>query len=110
NPFGLATLGSLAAGGLASATAGSVGTALLGTLAYSAIGSVAGSALGGGSTNMPALPTPAAPAPIPRANGGAAVQVGTDTSMNRVASTSPNQGNGTDNSGLSSLGRSGLAL
>ena len=64
-------------------------------------------------SSIPNIPTPAAPAPVPRANGGANVQVGTDTSANRVGGAGMNPSNTageTSGNVLGSLGRGGLAI
>jgi hypothetical protein len=55
---------------------------------------------------------PAAPAPIPRANGGASVQVGTDTSANRISGTVNPLSVAGDSTGnvLGNLGAGGIAI
>ncbi len=70
----------------------------------------------GGSGNKAAAPppVPAAPPPVPRANGGATVQIGTDTGAGRVTGVrNPNRppsGIASTDNVLAGLGRGGLAL
>ncbi len=74
----------------------------------------AGSKLFGSSNKAPAPPVPAAPPPVPRANGGATVQLGTDTGSGRVTGstnpTRPPSGIATSDNVLAGLGRGGLAI
>lgn len=60
---------------------------------------------------MPALSSPAAPAPTVRASNGATVSIGTDTKNSRVSgSRSGTNSNVSSGDVLSGLGRSGLAI
>jgi len=68
----------------------------------------------GGGDKAPAPPVPAAPPPVPRANGGATVQIGTDTGAGRVTSSinpnKPPSGIASTDNVLAGLGRGGLAI